>query len=89
MNITNNIAISDEAHRYVVQTRHLSESRVAQELVNQVFEIFLPRYRKNQCHERNVASDAALLFPRLSFRSVCAQSTELMALYGWRQARTV
>lgn len=52
---------------YVVQTRHLSETRAAQELVNQGFEVFLPRYLKKRRHARKVTMVAVPLFPSYLF----------------------
>lgn len=54
---------------YVVQTRHLCEVRAAQELANQGFEVFLPRYLKKRRHARKVSLVAAPLFPGYLFVS--------------------
>lgn len=54
---------------YVVQTRHLSEVRAAQELANQGFEVFLPRYLRKRRHARKVSLVAAPLFPGYLFVS--------------------
>lgn len=54
---------------YVVQARHLSEARAAQELVNQGFEVFLPRYFRKRRHARKVSLVAAPLFPGYLFVS--------------------
>lgn len=52
---------------YVVQTRHLSEARAAQELANQGFEVFLPRYLKKRRHARKSTMVAVPLFPSYLF----------------------
>ncbi|MCO5090649.1 transcription termination/antitermination protein NusG [Bosea sp. (in: a-proteobacteria)] len=57
------------ARWYVVQTRHLSEMRAAQELANQGFEVFLPRYLRKRRHARKVSLVAAPLFPGYLFVS--------------------
>jgi transcriptional antiterminator RfaH len=59
---------------YVVQTRHLAETRAAQELTNQGFEVFLPRYLKKRRHARKVSTVAAALFPTYLFVAIdCAE----------------
>jgi transcriptional antiterminator RfaH len=55
---------------YVAQTRHLSEARAAQELGNQGFEVFLPRYLKKRRHARKVTMVAAPLFPNYLFVAI-------------------
>lgn len=55
---------------YVVQTRHLCEMRAAQELANQGFEVFLPRYLRKRRHARKVSLVAAPLFPGYLFVSL-------------------
>lgn len=54
---------------YVVQTRHLCEMRAAQELANQGFKVFLPRYLRKRRHARKVSLVAAPLFPGYLFVS--------------------
>ncbi|MGX5735301.1 transcription termination/antitermination NusG family protein [Bosea thiooxidans] len=58
------------AHWYVVQTRHLCEMRAAQELANQGFEVFLPRYLRKRRHARKVSFAPAPLFPGYLFVSL-------------------
>lgn len=58
-----------DARWYVVQTRHLSEIRAAQELANQGFDVFLPRYIKKRQHARKVSHVATPLFPGYLFVS--------------------
>lgn len=55
------------ARWYVVQTHHCSEAQAARELVNQQFEVFLPRYLKKCRHARRVTLVAAPLFPNYLF----------------------
>lgn len=55
------------ARWYVVQARHLSEQRVVQELENQGFETFLPRYLRKRRHARKMTLAAAPLFPGYLF----------------------
>lgn len=60
-------AVGEAARWYVVQTRHLSELRAAQELDNQGFETFLPRYLRKRSHARKVMLVAVPLFPGYLF----------------------
>lgn len=58
------------ARWYVVQTRHLCEARAAQELANQGFEAFLPRYLRKRRHARKLSLAPAPLFPGYLFVSL-------------------
>lgn len=52
---------------YVVYTQATKEAFAAQNLVNQGFEPYLPRYRKQRRHARRVETVLAPLFPRYLF----------------------
>ena len=52
---------------YVVYTQAQKEFVSRQNLVNQGFEVYLPRYRKRRRHARRVDSILAPLFPRYLF----------------------
>lgn len=55
---------------YVVQTQVNGESKAAQNLIRQGFEIYLPRYLKRRRHARKVDFTAKPLFPRYMFVSI-------------------
>jgi transcriptional antiterminator RfaH len=52
---------------YVVQTQVNAEAKAARNLVQQGFEIYLPRYLKRRSHARKVETVPAPLFPRYLF----------------------
>jgi transcriptional antiterminator RfaH len=52
---------------YVVQTHVNAEAKAARNLVQQGFEIYLPRYLKRRSHARKVDHVPAPLFPRYLF----------------------
>jgi len=52
---------------YVVQTRVNSEAKAARNLLQQGFEIYLPRYLKSRRHAGKTDKIAAPLFPRYLF----------------------
>jgi transcriptional antiterminator RfaH len=55
---------------YVVQTQVNGEMKAAQNLVQQGYEIYLPRYLKRRRHARKVDFTAKPLFPRYMFVAV-------------------
>jgi transcriptional antiterminator RfaH len=55
---------------YVVRTQPRAEQRAAQQLRQQGFEVYLPRYQKRRRHARRVDMVAAPLFPRYLFVSL-------------------
>lgn len=55
---------------YVVQTQLNGETRAAQNLMRQGYEIYLPRYLKRRRHARKVDVVARPLFPRYVFVAV-------------------
>jgi transcription antitermination factor NusG len=52
---------------YVARTLAQRELQAAQQLTNQGFRVFLPRYWKNRRHARRVETVSAPLFPRYMF----------------------
>ncbi len=52
---------------YVVRTQTQSEERAARQLLNQEFEVYLPRYRKERRHARKVDMVLRPLFPGYLF----------------------
>jgi transcriptional antiterminator RfaH len=55
---------------YVVQTQVNAEAKAARNLLQQGFEIYLPRYLKRRSHARKVENVAVPLFPRYLFVSI-------------------
>ena len=55
---------------YVVRTHARAEARAAQQLRQQGFEVYLPRYQKRRRHARRVDMTVAPLFPRYLFISL-------------------
>jgi transcriptional antiterminator RfaH len=70
------------ARWYVVQTRHFAETRAAQELANQGFETFLPRYLRKRSHARKVTQVAAPLFPSYLFVAIDPERQRWRAING-------
>ncbi len=52
---------------YVVYTQAQKEVLASQNLINQGFDVYLPRCRKRRCHARRVDTVLAPLFPRYLF----------------------
>ena len=55
---------------YVVQTQINAEAKAARNLLQQGFEIYLPRYLKRRSHARKIEKVAAPLFPRYMFVNI-------------------
>jgi transcriptional antiterminator RfaH len=70
------------ARWYVVQTQVNCESKAAQNLLRQGYEIYLPRYLKRRRHARKVDFVAKPLFPRYLFVAVD------MATQRWRSIQS-
>ena len=58
------------ARWYVVQTQVNGETKAAQNLLRQDYEIYLPRYMKRRRHARKVDFVAKPLFPRYLFVAI-------------------
>jgi transcriptional antiterminator RfaH len=56
-----------ESAWYVVQTQVNAEAKAARNLVQQGFEVYLPKYLKRRSHARTVEYVPAPLFPRYLF----------------------
>lgn len=69
---------ADVARWYVVQTQVNGETKAAQNLLRQGFEIYLPRYLKRRRHARKVDFVAKPVFPRYMFVAID------MAAQRWR-----
>ena len=67
---------------FVVQTQVNAEAKAARNLLQQGFEIYLPRYLKRRSHARKVDKVAAPLFPRYLFVQVD------MATQRWRSIQS-
>lgn len=67
---------------YVVQTQVNSETKAAQNLLRQGYDIYLPRYLKRRRHARKVDFVAKPLFPRYLFVAVD------MATQRWRSIQS-
>ena len=52
---------------FVVQTQVNAEAKAARNLLQQGFDIYLPRYLKRRSHARKIERIAAPLFPRYMF----------------------
>jgi transcriptional antiterminator RfaH len=74
--------IEASARWYVVQTQPNSELKAAQNLINQGFGIYLPRYLKRRRHARKVDFTAKPLFPRYMFVAID------MASQRWRSIQS-
>jgi transcriptional antiterminator RfaH len=73
----------DTAKRwYVVQTQPNSELKAAQNLINQGYDIYLPRYLRRRRHARKVDFMAKPLFPRYMFVAID------MATQRWRSIQS-
>lgn len=70
------------ARWYVVQTQVNGETRAAQNLLRQGFEIYLPRYLKRRRHARKVDFAARPLFPRYLFVAID------VAMQRWRSIQS-
>ena len=66
------------ARWYVVQTQPNGELKAAQNLLQQGYEVYLPRYLKRRRHARKVDFTAKPLFPRYMFVAID------MATQRWR-----
>jgi transcriptional antiterminator RfaH len=55
---------------YVVQTRVNCEAKAARNLINQGYEVYLPRYLKRRRHARKVDFAVKPLFPRYMFVAI-------------------
>lgn len=71
-----------EMRWYVVQTQPNCELKAAQNLINQGYEIYLPRYLKRRRHARKVDLTAKPLFPRYMFVAID------MATQRWRSIQS-
>ena len=70
------------ARWYVVQTQINGETKAAQNLLRQGYEIYLPRYMKRRRHARKVDFVAKPLFPRYMFVAID------MATQRWRSIQS-
>lgn len=70
------------ARWYVVQTQTNGETKAAQNLQRQGYEIYLPRYLKRRRHARKLDFSAKPLFPRYMFVAVN------MATQRWRSIQS-
>lgn len=70
-------AVSSEAW-HVAQTQPRREARAAEELKNQGFRVFLPRYLRRRRHARQITTAPAPLFPGYLFVAFDA------AIHRWR-----
>jgi transcriptional antiterminator RfaH len=61
------MTMTSDSAWYVVQTQINAEAKAARNLVQQGFEIYLPRYMKRRSHARKIEKVAAPLFPRYMF----------------------
>src|SRR4029077_3828565 len=61
------LPLSAEERWYVARTLPQRELQAAQQLANQGFRAFVPRYWKNRKHARKVETISAPLFPRYLF----------------------
>ena len=67
---------------FVVQTQVNAEAKAARNLLQQGFEIYLPRYLKRRSHARKIDKVAAPLFPRYMFVQID------MATQRWRSIQS-
>lgn len=70
------------AHWYAVQTQVNGETKAAQNLQRQGYEIYLPRYLKRRRHARKMDIVARPLFPRYMFVGID------MATQRWRSIQS-
>jgi transcriptional antiterminator RfaH len=70
------------ARWYVVQTQVNGESKAAQNLLRQGFEVYLPHYLKRRRHARRVDFTVKPLFPRYLFVTID------MATQRWRSIQS-
>jgi transcriptional antiterminator RfaH len=61
------LSLSEEERWYVARTLPQRELHATQQLANQGFRAFVPRYWKNRRHARKVETISAPLFPRYIF----------------------
>ncbi|MGC2410092.1 MAG: transcription termination/antitermination NusG family protein [Methyloceanibacter sp.] len=61
------LPLSQQERWYVARTLPQRELQAAQQLTNQGFRVFVPRYWKNRRHARKVETVSAPLFPRYIF----------------------
>ena len=61
------LLLSQQERWYVARTLPQRELQAAQQLTNQGFRVFVPRYWKNRRHARKVETVSAPLFPRYIF----------------------
>jgi len=61
------LVLAEEERWYVARTLPQRELRAAQQLANQGFRSFVPRYWKNRRHARKVETVSVPLFPRYIF----------------------
>ena len=64
---TRGLSLSEQERWYVARTLPQRELKAAQQLANQGFRSFVPRYWKNRRHARKVETVSAPLFPRYIF----------------------
>lgn len=75
--------ISDGGQKwFVVQTQVNAEAKAARNLLQQGFEIYLPRYLKRRSHARKIDRIPAPLFPRYMFVQID------MATQRWRSIQS-
>jgi transcriptional antiterminator RfaH len=67
---------------FVVQTQVNAEAKAARNLLQQGFEIYLPRYLKRRSHARKIDEVAVPLFPRYMFVRID------MATQRWRSVQS-
>jgi transcriptional antiterminator RfaH len=68
----------------VVYTQALKESMAAQNLLEQGFEVYLPRFKKTRRHARKVDEVLAPLFPRYVFVGMDRDVAEWRSINGTR-----
>ncbi len=73
---------NDDQKWFVVQTQVNAEGKAARNLLQQGFEIYLPRYLKRRSHARKIDKIPAPLFPRYMFVQID------MASQRWRSIQS-
>ena len=67
---------------YVVRTQSLAEMRAAEQLNNQGFETYVPRYRKERRHARKIDIILRPLFPGYLFVKIDAEFQQWRSING-------
>ena len=65
--LASGLPLSQQERWYVARTLPQRELQAAQQLTNQGFRVFVPRYWRNRRHARKVETVSAPLFPRYIF----------------------